>query len=189
MASDRKRVRGTILYEDPRTGSFFRKLLRHLGFEPRNFMFRPAPSGKRDAGAWVQTQYHLEVRPLRRKRHQRSLCLIAVRDGDNVGTARRKTDLDASLITAGLQGRQQNELIATPIPTWNIETWLLALLGIAGVDENASRKLDFESRYSGTAERQALADAADAWSSRAEQIASVPSLADGKVEFSRIDPP
>lgn len=117
---------------------------------------------------------------LRERRDQR-LCLIAVRDGDSAGLASKKTDLDS------LAPRERAERIATPVPTWSIETWLLALLGDDTVDETASRKPDFERRYLGRDEGQAIQNAAQSWRSRADRIPSVPSLADGKTEMKRIE--
>jgi hypothetical protein len=181
MASDRAKLRGTVLVEDRRTERFFRELLVRLGFDKRKFTFKPAPSGKGDAGAWVRAQYPFEVNVLRQKRHQQ-LCLVAVRDGDSAGVASKKADLDSAC------PRQEDERIAIPVPTWSIETWLLALLGDDTIDETASRKREFEDRYPGKEERQALRDAAQAWRSRADQVPSVPSLADGKTEMNRIDP-
>ena len=112
---------------------------------------------------------------------------MAVRDGDSAGLTSRKTDLDGALRDAELDPRQEDERIATPVPTWSIETWILALLGDASVDETVSRKRDFERRYPEKQERQALGDAAQAWRSRADQFPSVPSLTDSKIEMSRID--
>jgi len=120
---------------------------------------------------------------LRRKRYQR-LCLIAVRDGDRDGYALRKADLDIALGSR----REPDEAIATLLPTWSIETWLLTLLGDDTLGEDASQKQKFENLYRGRAERYALRDAAQAWPNRADQVDSVPSLADGKAELGRIDP-
>lgn len=182
MASDRKKLRGKVLAEGRRDERFFRVLLDHLGFRIGNVRFETAPRGRGDAKAWVRAQYAAQVELLRRKRHQR-LFLLAVRDGDNVGFAVRKADLDNAA------PRRDDEPIAIPVPTWSIETWLLALLGDEGIEEDASRKLDFERCYPGKAERQALRDAARAWRDKANGVPSLPSLADGNTELTRIDLP
>ena len=187
MPSEHKQLRGIVLSEDPRTESFLRKLLLDLGFEQTRLRFRPAPKGQGSASAWIRAQYPLEVKLLRQKRHQRGLFLIAVCDGDSDGLAHRKESLGAALRAAGLAHRRKNERIATPVPTWSIETWLLALLGDDRVDENDSKKRTFERRYPRAKEGQALREAAQAWRSRADQVPSVPSLADGKTELERID--
>lgn len=188
MPGDRAKLRGTVLAEDRRHERFFRELLVHLGFDKNRLTFRTAPSGRGDAKAWVraQSQYPFEVRLLRQKNYQQ-LFLIAVRDGDNDGVAARKTDLDNALRENGLSPRQRDESIALPVPTRNIETWLLALLGDDTIDEITDRKQDFEHSYRGE-ERRALQSAAQAWRDKADQVPSVPSLADSKSEMSRIDP-
>ena len=157
----------------------------HLGFNWKRLTFRTAPSGRGDAKRWVRSQYPEEVALLRRRNYQRGLFLIAVCDGDNVGLAARKADLDGTL--PGPRGEE--ERIAKPVPTWSIETWLLALLGQETTDENETRKHEFERQYpKGEAETRALVEASEAWRARADQIPSVPSLADSKTEMRRINP-
>lgn len=188
MAIDRKQLRGTILSEDRRTESFFRELLVHLGFDKRRLTFLTAPEGKGDACAWVrsQSQYPAEVKLLRQKRHQQ-LFLVAVCDGDRGGVTKRRTALTDALSEAGLNPRQQDEHIAAPVPTWSIETWLLAVLGDDTVDESESQKREFEKRYPEKERGRDLRRAAQAWRYRADQIPSVPSLKDGRIELTRID--
>jgi len=124
--------------------------------------------------------------------------LIAARDGDNIGFLSRKGDLDRALGEAGLDRRDRDELIVTLVPTWSIETWLLALLGVGSVDETSSHKVAFERQYGGNKEGQALRDAAIAWDGLRRRVAalrwenepernlSVPSLADSRIEMRRI---
>ena len=170
MANERKQLRGTVLAEDPRTESFFRKLLVHLGFDQNRLRFRTAPKGRGSASAWICAQYPGEVKLLRQKRHQLGLFLIAVCDGDHDGFVHRQASLGDALRVAQLDQRQKNERIATPVPTWSIETWLLALLGDDSVDENEKQKWNFEKRYPQKEEQQALCDAAQAWRNRADQV-------------------
>jgi hypothetical protein len=106
-------------------------------------------------------------------------------DGDNADPVRRKGELDGCLRAQGMDPRQADERIALPVPTWSIETWLLALLG-ESVDETTSQKRVFERRYPGK-ERSALREAAQAWRVRAGGIPSVPSLADSRIEMRRLD--
>ncbi len=185
MVNDRAQLRGTVLVEDRRTERFFRELLDRLGFDRRKLFFSPAPKGRGDAGDWVRKQHPMEVNLLRQKRHQR-LFLLSVRDGDNEGWVARKADLDDALRDAGLSPRQKDELIVTPVPTWSIETWLLALLGDDTINETESQKRTFEKSYPEKHERQALQDAAQAWRIRVNRVPSVPSLADSEIEMSRI---
>lgn len=184
MPSDRKKLRVTILSEDKRTERFFRSLLVELGFERRRLRFETAPAGRGAAEAWVAGRYPAEVQLLRSKSFQRNLRLIAVRDGDEVGLVTRKAQLDEALRGAGLDVRQPSEGIATPVPTRNIETWLLALLGGASLNETEELKGRFEAEHRD--ESAALRRAAVAWPGHEPQ--SLPSLRDGQSEMKRLDP-
>jgi len=187
MPSDRKKLRGLILTEDRRTQRFFNSLLIDLGFDRNRLRFLTAPSGKGNAALWVRSQYPHEVRRLRSKNYQQGLFLITVRDGDNVGLKVRKADLDQALREVGLGGRSSKERIATPVPTWSIETWLLALLGDNDVDELSTRKETFENRYrQNDEESEALLDAAQAWRHKRKD-SSLPSLSDSKSEMKKLD--
>jgi hypothetical protein len=187
MPSDRKKLRGLILTEDRRTQRFFKNLLVDLGFDRNRLRFVTAPSGKGNAALWVRSQYPDEVRLLRTKNYQQGLFLVAVRDGDNIGVRVRKADLDNALREAGLVPRNSKERIATPVPTWSIETWLLALLGDDDVDELSTRKQDFENEYrENDEETKALLDAAKAWRHKSKNL-SLPSLADSKSEMKKLD--
>ena len=185
MSSEREKLRGVVLAEDKRTERFFRELLDVLGFKKRSFRFETAPPGQGSAEAWVANRFPDEVRVLRSKRFQQSLRLIAVRDGDGNAVVRRKQQLDAALQRADLLVRQADEGIATPVPTRNIETWLLALLGTDPIDETTDYKHRFVNEH-GTCEKRALRDAAAAWNSVDDT--SLHSLLDGKTEIERLDP-
>lgn len=184
MMSRRKDLRVTVLSEDARTEGFIRALLISLGFHARRMTFDTAPSGQGAAEAWVLRRYLGEVRELRRRGYQKALRLIAVRDGDRFGLAARKLQMEQELKTAGLVPRGPDDAIAVLIPTWSIETWLLALLGETGVHESTSLKTAFEGRK--TREREDVRAAAEAWRSGAGS--QLPSLVDGRVELERIDP-
>jgi hypothetical protein len=125
------------------------------------------------------------------RRNQQYLCLIAVCDGDAVGVDKRKAQFDRVLEDAMLAVRDPSERIATPVPTWAIEKWLLDLLGHPDIDERRRPARDegptwkdvFERQYGGD-ERAALLEAARRWN---EASARLPSLGDGRSEFERID--
>ncbi|MCB9664678.1 MAG: hypothetical protein H6732_11240 [Alphaproteobacteria bacterium] len=181
-----------MITEDKRTERFFRGLLVALGFEKRGFRFLTAPSGVGAGEAWVREQYPTEVRYLRSRSYQ-ALCVVAVRDGDNVGVSKRKAELDHALTNAGLAVRQPKEAIATPVPTWSIENWLLDLLGHEGVDEGQCPsdapktpwKRVFERDHAAD-ERSALRGAVGAWVSPRSAPPELPSLTDGRSEMDRI---
>lgn len=173
-----------------------RELLEKMGFDKRKFHFSPAPEGKGSAKSWVRKQYPSQVKLLRRKNYQADLVLVAVRDGDEMGCEATKRDLDESLDEEGIPRRQSDEHIATPVPTWSIESWLLTLLGHDGIDESKGRekngaletyKLKFERIYPKTAEKKALRNAAVAWSESVIAPVSLPSLLDGADEMRRLE--
>lgn len=184
MASERKSLRGLILVEDKRQERFLRTLLRTLGFELRNFKFDVAPSGKGAAEAWVRKRYPDEVRVLRSKNFQQSLCLVAMRDGDAGGVAARKAELADELTARGYPKRGVAERISTPVPTWSIETWILWLLGQAQVTEAEPCKAAFPP--SGMGERRAIEAAVEAWPLDPTEASLLPSLADGQGEFAKL---
>ena len=185
MSRERRQLRGVVLAEDKRTERFFRELLKKLGFAPTRFRFETAPKGKGAGDAWVQQRYPKEVQALRSNNYQRGLRLITILDGDHWGHEGRKQQLDSVLRALNLQKRQTLEKIAIPVPTRNIETWLLALLGEEGLDEATDYKDRFQQEQ-GPQEREALRDAANSWQALTSD--EVPSLIDGQMEMARVEP-
>jgi len=191
--ADPQQLRGVVLTEDKRSERFFRHLITCLGYDKRNFRFLTAPSGIGSAEAWVLKRYPEEVQVIRSKNFQRSLCLIAVRDGDSEGVSLRKQQMDDALTEANKTPRAENERIALPVPTWSIENWLLYLLKEPNVNEerqvhrqDLSWKQAFARLYgeSNEAEAEALRGAARAWSD--VQSMDLPSLVDGRREIARL---
>jgi hypothetical protein len=187
MVSDRRQARGVVLAEDKRTERFFRHLLQTLGYDKSRFRFQTPPAGTGAAEAWVRKRYPGEIKLLRSKNYQHDLCAIVVRDGDRLGIERRKEELDAELNHAGLGRREPDERIATPVPTWSIETWLLALLGQDEINEAKPFNEAFEHRY--PTEKQALKEAARTWCDDPTTGESLASLRDGRLELARLDSP
>lgn len=147
--------------------------------------FARAPAGAGSGEAWVRQRYPREVRELRSKRHQRDLCLLAIRDGDRFGTDARKRELDEELVSEELAPRQARERIATPVPTWSIETWLLALLGDVEPSEGEPVKAELVRRH-GERIGEAIVAAVRAWLEGAAATSRLPSLRDGVVELARL---
>lgn len=137
----------------------------------------------------MRVQYPGEVKILRAKVHQR-LCLVAICDGDALGVDARKAQLDETLRQADLQARAASERIATPVPSWAIENWLLDLLDEPNINEGKTPSMEagpswkqvFERAY-GADEKGALTAAASRWGLATPRL---PSLADGRVELERI---
>lgn len=184
--SDRAAIRGVVLCEDQLTEQFVRKLLSALGFDTRRrIRFARAPAGDGSGEAWVRQQYPREVRELRSKRHQRDLCLLAIRDGDRFGINARKRELDEQLVSTELAPRGATERIATPVPTWSIESWILALLGDIESDEQRPAKAELARRH-GERVGEAIAAAVRAWCAGGAASSARASLRDGVDELARL---
>jgi len=184
MASDRVKLSVTVLVEHSRTRSFMRELLKSLGFHPRKVRFQTAPSGEGSAERWVVKRYPPEVQVLRTKKHLTSMRLIAVRDGDKDGLVVRKAGFDLELEAQGKERLQPAEKIALLVPTWSIETWLLALLGEDDIEESKTLKTRFDRRAS--SKKKDIRAAAIEWPT--ELGSGLSSLTDGRGELQRIGP-
>ncbi len=193
MPTERQGVQGVVLSEDVRTESFVRRLLENLGYNKRKFRFETAPSGRGAAESWVRQRYPQKVKILRTREFERR-CLLAIRDGDRAGVAARKAELDQALQDEGMPHRRSDEHIATPVPTWSVENWLLDLLDEPRIDENQHApgagsptwKHRFE-QVCGSDEKAALRQAAAEYCRRTSYASELPSLQDGRQEIDRLD--
>jgi hypothetical protein len=109
------------------------------------------------------------------------LGFLAIIDGDNVGCTARKSHL------LNDTPRSQEDRIAIWAPTWEIETWVLWLaqvqVGGQDVDEGQSYKTHLTSEKF----RALVQDAIERWNSpRPDEGSRLPSLADARVELTRI---
>ena len=172
------------MFEDRRSQRFVLQLLVSLGYDRRKLRTKVAPAGLGAGEQWVRMQYPAEVKALRARNYQKDLFVLAMCDGDSAGVSERKRELENMLREQGMETRGPTERIATPVPTWSIETWLLWLCGVEGVDESVSRKYDFPKR-TGLPEGAAIAAAVAAWAKVAseEELASI---ADGRSELARV---
>lgn len=171
-------VRIVLLCEDEAQERLLRPVCRKRFGDVR---VRRAPQGKGSACAWVISQYPREVRALRSKGLQR-VGLVVVVDGDRSGVNGRRKELAAALGSAGLAPVGAKERIALCIPTWSIETWLLALTGDTSVDEARSCKREWNRVPD--AKRRAR-EAVGIWLTPGISI-SLPSLRDGFRELDRL---
>lgn len=171
--------RAILLCEDRRHERFFREVIARSAWQVA--AIRTAPQGQGSAEAWVRKQYPDALRLLRAKAHQRSLCLIVVTDGDAMGLARRKESLQAELATSGQAPKRPEERVALCIPTWSIETWLLALRGTPALSEGRSYKADYRE-----ADRREPGLAGRLWCEQ-EGACALPSCLDARIELNRLD--
>ncbi len=178
--ASRSKIPVVVVSEDLRTEQFMRYVLTELGF--RNLTYVTAPSAAGSAEQWVLARYVGEVRKQRSTSYKKS-ALVATRDGDSAGVKRRKAENDAALAEAGLSPRKPSERIATPCPTWSIETWLLWLDDVDGVREDAPLKNAYERR----AEARVIRLAARRFAACPPDALGLPSLADGRRELERLD--
>lgn len=173
------KVRVILLCEDSRQENLIRPVcVSRFGEVVR---VRKPPAARGAASGWVVGQYPSEVRALRSRGAER-VGLVVVVDGDNQGVKKRKRELAAALERAGLDPVGSKERIATCVPTWSIETWLLALAGIGPVDETQSYKRDWE-KLSDSKKRARAA--ASAWRDGRCTIA-LPSFLDACAELDRL---
>lgn len=170
-----------VLCEDRWQERFVRQLLER--YDIACLQVEIAPAGKGAGSAWVRKTYPGLAKRLRSKNFQKSLGLLVVIDGDNLGFHKRKRELDEERRSQGLAVRSSTEPVAIFVPTWSIETWLAELCGRGPVAESEPVKDDPGLRELwDRREAETLRAAADAWRSSAT---SVLSLNDAYQEASR----
>lgn len=121
-------VRITIVVEDEALERFARAVLWQFGFSTRELRSIPYPVGRGSAKDWVDKQYPVEVRVLRSKAYQKVGLLVGT-DADEGTLAHRFQRLSESLKAHGVAARADGERIVVWVPKWNVETWILHLMG------------------------------------------------------------
>jgi hypothetical protein len=126
-----------VLCEDRAHEQFLRGLLEGKGLVTnwaREVRSTVAPKGQGAASQFVKQQFPEVVRVRRSKAFQQGLAVITMVDGDNIGGGRAR-----ELLSSLQPERGASERVAVLVPTWSIETWVLALCGEV-VDEATSHK-------------------------------------------------
>lgn len=185
--SKKQAVRLVLLCEDRAHEDFVRGLLPQPSFRMMYVVKGPNQAG-------VIAKYPAEVRTLRSKKNQAQLGLVVMIDGDNVGRRARLVTFDDKLAEAKAldpkhQGKRQvDEPIAVLVPTRNIETWIVGLLGHdTALDEATDYKghPSNDSRSANDAGRTLRAlDRAHA--DTAALFAALPALAEVDAEIARL---
>lgn len=124
----KKGVRITIVVEDEALERFSREVLLKSGFSRHELRVTPYPVGQGSAKDWVDKQYPVEVKTLRRKGYQ-NLGMVVGTDADELTVMERMNRLAKALQNEGVRPRGDRERIVLWIPKWNIETWLLYFAG------------------------------------------------------------
>ena len=121
-------VRVAVLVEDGQHGRFARRVLRQLGFHPREFRIVPYPEGRGSGEQWVRENYAGHVKAHRRKANSQQVGLMVLIDADTRTVAHRHNQLAQKLQKAGLKARSGEEAIIIWVPKRNIHTWVAYLL-------------------------------------------------------------
>lgn len=130
----RREVTIVVLCEDDLHERCAKRFLERLGYEARKIRTVRGIAGRGDASSYVLAQASAQADAVRRRGHMRQqAALVIIIDGDRPDFAVRKRQVEDAI------GRERSEPIAIFVPTWSIETWILALRG-ESVDESEPLK-------------------------------------------------
>ena len=177
-------IRLTLLVEDEALERFGRQTAVKLGFHPREIRVLPYPVGRGSAKQWVEIQYPSETKLHRAKATFQNIAFLVGTDADEQTVQYRYGRLAQALQHSNLEPRGANERIVLWIPRWNIETWIVHLLG-RDVNEDTDYKYqvetdDFEPATNEYVRQYRAFDPAT--------CAALPSLKNSFAETQRLDP-
>jgi len=120
-----------ILAEDVEQQNLVRRYLERCGHGRRlRLVDLPADGAGGSGEKYVRDQFAKQVQAYRSSIGKRaSALLIVIVDADQETTRRRAAQLSSALTAAGMDQRNEDELIAILIPKRHVETWVRALLG------------------------------------------------------------
>ena len=170
-----------VLCEDDLHKRFLMRWLAHRNIQLVDA--EVAPSSKGSGSAYVKNRFQLFVKKAKQKANQAGLGFIVVLDGDNVGFAAQKLDLEKRIDTDETLKSTFERRIAALIPTWSIDTWVLAICGseiieITKTTDQTKRSIDDEKV------RQA---ALNFDSYRRVLPAHLPAMVDAQLELRKLD--
>jgi len=128
-------VNVVILCEDSQHEAFARSFLKKANLGARIQRVEKNPRGRGSAEQFVREQYAKELLHYRNRKHRVQQALIVIIDADKRSIADRINQIEAEVVAAGGQRRQEKERVAIFVPARNIETWLAYLDG-QEVNEN-----------------------------------------------------
>jgi len=173
--------RVSVLCEDNLHKRFLMRWLEHRGIKLLDADV--APSAKGSGSAYVKNRFQLFVKKAKQKANQAGLGFIVVLDGDAAGLVAQKTVLEK--LIAGdvtLQFTFENR-IAALIPTWSLDTWILAICG-AEIAESTQITDEIKRSIDDAKIRQAAAYF-DAY--RQATPAHLPAMIDAQLELNKLD--
>ena len=129
----------TVLAEDKRSQQLARRFLLRLGYSNHHIHLDALPAGAGSGAAFVVMRYPVIVKSLR---SCPTTALLTHIDADQFTVDQRRRLLDQSLDDNAVKAAQP-ELLFHWIPKWNIEAWLLYLLGRPS-HEDADLKHEYE---------------------------------------------
>lgn len=142
-----------------------------------------APSSKGSGSAYVKNRFQLFVKKAKQKVNQAGLGFIVVLDGDNVGFAAQKLGLEKRIDCDEALKSTFEERIAALIPTWSIDTWILAICGLEIVE---TTKTTDQTKHSIEHEKVRYA-ALNFDSYRRALPAQLPAMVDAQLELKKLD--
>jgi hypothetical protein len=189
MKSGRRRLHA--LCEDSLHQRFVESLADRWGIGPRQRRIDASPAARGSASQYVLDHYPAAVKRWRAESHDENVGLLVVVDGDELGLARRRRQLEQKLRDVDMAPIAASDPVAIFVPTWHIETWIAWLCGHRPVDESTRYKLDEPAGREVARMIQQGAysprHAANAWSPPAEdEEVHLPALAHAREEARRV---
>lgn len=129
-----RKVRIVLLCEDTQHETFSRRFLEKAGWTVRDIRIVKGANGRGSAEQFIRERFPDELVIYRSRKHDASVALLVMVDGDNRGVRRRVDELDTACRQRDIPCRDPGEHVLVFVPTWRIETWL-AYLGGETVDE------------------------------------------------------
>ena len=142
-----------------------------------------APSAKGSGSAYVKNRFQLFVKKAKQKVNQAGLGFIVVLDGDALGFVAQKLALDKLIAGDETLKQTLENRIAAIIPSWSIDTWILAICGSEIIEstkitEQIKRSIDDEMIRRATV---------DFDSYRRALPAHLPAMLDAQIELRKLD--
>lgn len=177
-----------ILCEDDLQKRLIERLAERWGVDRRHRFIDAAPKG-RNGSQYVLDHYVDVVRQWRRASHDQHVYLVVMIDGDELGVAARRLQLERLLRVAEVDPIDPARS-AILVPTRHIETWIAWLCGHRPIDEVTRYKVqdtgsDVARKIK--SEEYSPKRAVESWTpAHMDEPTVVPSLDDARREITRL---